>query len=82
MLQGRLSPPVVKMRDMVAEGRLGRIMSVNCHVYYGLLDYSNSGIREDIKYLLEKESGGNLVTIMFVHSKQLRRILFGRCESC
>jgi predicted dehydrogenase len=64
-LQGRFAPSVVKLKELLAQGRIGKVLS-STWVGYG----GNGGPKEaeSLKYMADKRIGGNLVTIHFGHS--------------
>jgi predicted dehydrogenase len=64
-LQARFAPSVAKLKELLAEGRIGRVLS-STWVGYG----GNGGPTEpeSIRYMVDKSIGGNLVTIHFGHA--------------
>lgn len=64
-LQGRFAPSVAKLKELLAEGRIGKVLSSTWVGYRG-----NGGPTEpeSIKYMADKSIGGNLVTIHFGHA--------------
>ena len=65
-LQGRANPVVQKVKQLVDEGRIGKVLSTHVFGFAG-----NGGAEEiaKIKYLVQREVGGNMLTIHFVHSE-------------
>ena len=63
-LQGRFAPVILKLKELVRSGRVGRVLSSTWTGSAG-----NGGLTEgeNVKYLADKEVGGNLVTIHFGH---------------
>jgi len=64
-LQGRANPVVQKIKQLVDEGKIGKVLSTN------IFGHGTNGGREEsakVKYTLDREVGGNLLTIHFVHS--------------
>lgn len=64
-LQGRISPPILKLKELIADGKIGKVLSSYVYVQAGIggdtLLHTNS-------YLADKELGGNLMTIHFGHT--------------
>lgn len=65
--QGREAPPVVKVRQLIEQGTIGKILSSEIRAYGGALD--RESLRPGLKYFLEKKVGGNIVTIGIGHCK-------------
>lgn len=63
-LQGRFAPVIWKLKELVKDGRIGKVLSSTWTGYA-----SNGGPTESehVRYLADKEVGGNLVTIHFGH---------------
>lgn len=63
-LQGRFAPVIWKLKELIKEGRIGKVLSSTWTGYA-----SNGGPTESehVRYLADKEVGGNLVTIHFGH---------------
>lgn len=66
-LQGRLAPVVVKLKELVHGGSLGKILSSEVRAHGGTVD--REMIAEGLGYFAEKKIGGNIVMIGFAHSK-------------
>ncbi|KAF2123293.1 NAD-binding Rossmann fold oxidoreductase family protein [Dothidotthia symphoricarpi CBS 119687] len=64
-LQARQSPSILKAKEIVSSGKLGRILSTTLYGHGGLFGPT---IVEKLEYLLPIESGANLVTIPFGHT--------------
>ncbi|KAI9775336.1 MAG: hypothetical protein M1835_005858 [Candelina submexicana] len=64
-LQGRLSPIVLKVKSLVEDGRIGKVLSTNVVADGGTA--SRDSLKEGLKYFTQKEVGGNIVTIGFGH---------------
>lgn len=64
-LQGRFAPPVVKLREILREGRLGRLVSSEVRAFGGTKD--REMLSEGLKYFLDRDVGGNVVTIGLGH---------------
>lgn len=66
-LQGRWAAPVLKLRELVDGGRIGKILSVDVKVYGGTIDREILPI--GLKYFAERKVGGNPITIGFGHGE-------------
>ncbi|KAF2849097.1 NAD-binding Rossmann fold oxidoreductase family protein [Plenodomus tracheiphilus IPT5] len=64
-LQARQNPSIVKAKEIVASGKLGRILSTTM---YGHGVIFGGVTTEDRLYLMSIENGANLVTIPFGHA--------------
>lgn len=66
-LQGRWAAPVLMLKELVREGKLGKVLSSELRAYGG------SGDREilptGLKYFAQREVGGNPMNIAFGHRK-------------
>ncbi len=64
-LQGRMSPSVKKIKDMIESGALGEIHSVN---YQGAIHvWQNNAASARYDYFMDRKVGGNLLTIYGGH---------------
>lgn len=66
-LQGRLAPVVLKLKEVVHGGSLGKILSSEVRAHGGTVDRET--IVEGLGYFAEKRIGGNIFMIGFAHSK-------------
>lgn len=66
-LQGRLAPVVLKLKELVHGGSLGKILSSEVRAHGGTVDRET--IVEGLGYFAEKKIGGNIFMIGFAHSK-------------
>ncbi|KAH9869993.1 hypothetical protein J1614_006914 [Plenodomus biglobosus] len=64
-LQARQSPSIVKAKQIVASGKLGKILSSTMYGHGGIF---GGTITADLVYLASIENGANLVTIPFGHA--------------
>jgi predicted dehydrogenase len=66
-LQGRLAPPVRKLKEVIASGRIGTVLSVELRAFGG----TNAAdiLPRGLDYFLRKETGGNIYTIVFAHGR-------------
>lgn len=66
-LQGRFAPPVVKIKEVLQSGRLGKLLSTEVRIFGGTKDRQN--LTSGLKYFTQKEIGGNAITIGFGHGR-------------
>ena len=64
-LQARNSPVTLKVKQLVAEGAIGELLSSELQMYTGYLGSDTEP--PGIDYLAKKEVGGNVFTIPFAH---------------
>lgn len=64
-LQGRFAPSVTELKKIIKAGKIGKVLSSTWVGYGGNLGPTEG---EYMKYMLDKNVGGNLVTIHFGHS--------------
>ncbi|KAF5025862.1 hypothetical protein F66182_2084 [Fusarium sp. NRRL 66182] len=73
-LQGRFSPPAIKLRDLVKEGRVGKVLSSELHGSGGTND--REILPSSLSYFTQRAVGGSIYTIGFGHLfDQLQYIL-------
>lgn len=66
-LQGQASPIVNKVKSMIEQGVLGKVLSSSITGIGGMK--SRDSISSGLKYFTERSVGGNMVTIGFGHSE-------------
>lgn len=66
-LQGRLAPVVLKMRELVTEQGLGKVLSSEVRAFGGTMD--REMVAAGLKYFTERKVGGNIFMINFAHSE-------------
>jgi predicted dehydrogenase len=64
-LQARVSPTLLKIREIVSSGRLGTIHSVNVQATSGVWQHDIASVRYE--HFLKRDVGGNLLTIYGIH---------------
>lgn len=64
-LQGRVAPPVVKLRHLLQQGRIGQVLSSEIHAAGGTMD--RDLLSPGLKYFTDKAIGGNVFTIGLGH---------------
>ena len=63
-LQGRFAPVIWKLKDLIREGRIGKVLS---STWTGSAGNGGPTESENLKYLGDKDVGANLVTVHFGH---------------
>ncbi|KAI9149095.1 transcription co-repressor GAL80 [Paramyrothecium foliicola] len=64
-VQGRLSPPVAKLRELLQQGRIGKVLSSQFRGFGGTNDRER--LPSGLKYFLDPAIGGNIFTIGYGH---------------
>ncbi|KAF4973156.1 hypothetical protein FSARC_500 [Fusarium sarcochroum] len=64
-LQGRFAPPIKKIRDLVREGRIGKVLSSELHAAGGTND--REILPSFLQYFTQRAVGGNIYTIGLGH---------------
>ncbi|USP73615.1 hypothetical protein yc1106_00889 [Curvularia clavata] len=64
-LQARQNPSIIKVREIVASGRLGKILGTTMFGHGMIFD---GKVPEDLLYMLPVEAGANILTIPFGHA--------------
>lgn len=70
-LQGRLAPPVLKIKEVIESGRIGKVLSVEARAFGGTNDAVSAP--RGLEYFFKREVGGNIYTILFAHGKFVSR---------
>lgn len=65
-LQARVAPSAIKVKELVNDGALGRVLSSEVQAFTP--GGGGNSISEGLAYFLDKKVGGNPVTIAFAHS--------------
>lgn len=66
-LQGRLAPVVLKLKELLHDGSLGKMLSSEVRAHGGTND--REMVAEGLGYFAEKKIGGNIFMIGFAHSE-------------
>ena len=66
-LQGRTARPYLKIREILASGRIGKVLSSEVRAYGGSI--SRDTLPSGLKYFTDRKVGGNPFTIGFGHCK-------------
>jgi predicted dehydrogenase len=64
-LQGRVSPIALKLKEILASGRIGRVLSSDIRSFGSLLP--RDVLPQDLTYFAERHVGGNPITIAYAH---------------
>ncbi|KAK4233535.1 hypothetical protein C8A03DRAFT_38748 [Achaetomium macrosporum] len=64
-LQGLKAPVVARVKGLLEEGRIGKVVSSEFRAFGGLNE--RAGVPEGLAYMMERKVGGNVVTIGFAH---------------
>ncbi|KAF3056467.1 Galactose/lactose metabolism regulatory protein GAL80 [Daldinia childiae] len=65
-LQGRVSPIVLKLKEILKSGRIGRVLSSDIRAYGNLLP--RDSLPEGLSYFANRNIGGNPITIAYGHT--------------
>lgn len=68
-LQARVAPVVLKVKDLLREGAIGKVVSSDVLAFTP--GSGRDSMSEGLAYFLDKKVGGNPVTIAFGHSKRV-----------
>jgi len=60
------TPTTLKLKELIASGRIGKVLSSEFHAARWL---SDSSVSSALKYFFERKVGGNFVTIGFGHGE-------------
>lgn len=66
-LQGELAPPVLKLQQLVRDGKIGKVLSSEVRGFGGSLDREK--LASGLKYFADKAVGGSVYTIGLGHCK-------------
>lgn len=65
--QGRFAPILVRLKQLLESGRIGKVLSSEARAFGGSVDRER--IASGLSYFADRAVGGNIVTIGFGHSK-------------
>ncbi|KAI1469639.1 NAD(P)-binding protein [Daldinia caldariorum] len=65
-LQGRVSPIVLKLKEILKSGQIGRVLSSDIRAYGNLLP--RDSLPEGLSYFADRKIGGNPITIAYGHT--------------
>ena len=69
-LQGRVSPLILKVKSLLTDQSIGKVLSSTIVAWGG--SKSRDSIGEGLKYFMDRSVGGNVLTIGFAHSKYMQ----------
>ncbi|KAM3421864.1 putative methyltransferase C9orf114 [Cercospora zeina] len=78
-LQGRVAPAVLKLREILEQGELGKVLSSSAQAYTLLA--RRDAISEGLAYFLDRKVGGNPITIAVAHTIDYIHSVLGEFES-
>ncbi|CAN8103992.1 unnamed protein product [Discula destructiva] len=64
-LQGQLTPVVLRIKELLYEGRLGKVLNSELRAHGGTND--REMVAEGLRYFADRKVGGNIFTIGFAH---------------
>ena len=73
-LQGRIAPIVLRIKELVENGSLGKVLSSEVRAHGGTVDREK--IASGLSYFTDRKIGGNVFTIGFAHCKYPISITF------
>ncbi|KAI0187498.1 oxidoreductase family protein [Astrocystis sublimbata] len=65
-LQGRVSPIVLKLKEVLRSGRIGRVLSSEVRAFANL--GRRDSLAETVSYFADRKVGGNHITIAYAHT--------------
>ncbi|KAL3298821.1 oxidoreductase family protein [Colletotrichum asianum] len=77
-LQGRVAKVVLKIKEVVESGRIGRVLGSDVEAYGNLLERDE--LPAGLAYFAERRVGGNPVTIAFAHMVDYVHHVLGEFE--
>ena len=78
-LQGQLTPIMLKLKSLIEEDRIGKVLSSSVLAFGGTT--ARDSLTEGLKYFTQKEVGGNVVTIGFGHMIDFVELVLGELSS-
>ncbi|XXH00941.1 hypothetical protein Hte_007292 [Hypoxylon texense] len=78
-LQGRVSPIVLKLKEILHSGRVGRVLSSDVRAYGNLLP--NDTLPDGLSYFADRKVGGNPITIAYGHTVDYVHDVLGEFSS-
>lgn len=64
-LQGRVAPIVLKLKELLRSGRIGRVLSSEIRAFGNLLP--TDALPASLEYFADRKVGGNSITIAYAH---------------
>lgn len=78
-VQGRVAPPILKVKEVLDSGRIGPVLSSDIKAFGSLL--YNDALPDSVAYFAERAVGGNPVTIAYTHMIDFVHSVLGEFES-
>ncbi|KAM7194678.1 hypothetical protein V8F20_007870 [Naviculisporaceae sp. PSN 640] len=78
-VQGRVAPIALKIRELLDQGRIGKVLSSELRATGGTSDRER--LPEGLAYFYKREVGGNLHTISFAHTFDLVQYVLGEAAT-
>lgn len=78
-LQGRVSPVILKVKEVIKSGRIGKVFSSDVRAFGSLA--RRDGLREGFEYFADRKVGGNPITIAYAHMIDFVHEVLGEFES-
>ncbi|OTB00184.1 hypothetical protein M426DRAFT_47889, partial [Hypoxylon sp. CI-4A] len=78
-LQGRISPIVLKLKEILKSRRIGQVLSSDIRAYGNLLP--NDTLPDGLSYFVERSVGGNPITIAYGHTIDYVHEILGEFSS-
>ena len=79
-LQGELAPVVLKVKSLIEEDKIGKVLSSTVVSAGGTR--TRDTLPEGLKYFTEKKYGGNMVTIAIGHCEYFSALLTHNSKDC
>ena len=77
-LQGRVSPVALKVKEVLKQGRIGKVLSSDVRMFGTLV--KRDAVWSFLRYFKDRTAGGNPVTIAFAHMLDLVHDVVGDFE--
>lgn len=77
-LQGRVCPPVLKLKELIGSGRVGRVLSSEARVFANIL--LRDALPEGLAYFADRSVGGSPLTITYGHVIDFAHDVLGEWE--
>lgn len=78
-LQGRVSPVVLKIKELLTSGRIGKVLSSDVRAFGNLA--RREGLRQGFEYFADRKVGGNPITIAYAHMVDFVHEVLGEFDS-
>jgi predicted dehydrogenase len=79
-LQGRMSPAIKKLREMLGGGTIGKVLSSDVNAAVKLLPVPDGTLPEPAAYMADKTKGANMVTVGYGHMIDYIHAVLGEWE--